>query len=403
MMTELKVLISGASVAGPALAFWLEKYGARVVVVEKAPSLRGGGQLIDLRGVSKDVLKRMGLDADVRAATEPNKGLSFVDDQNRRQGAMLAHEFGGDGPVAEIEILRGELSRVFHDATQDHVDYRFGDRIAAVRDGADGVDVDFASGSTERFDLVIGADGVHSELRGMLFPEAEPLVHLGVYLSFWTAENHTGMEDWTVAYSEPGRTMGMRSILDNSKVMAFLSFRGGPPAYEWRDVAMQRRIAVARASGMGWEAAQLVAQVETAPDFYFDSCQQVKLPRWSRGRVALLGDAAYCASPLSGYGATIATVGAYVLAGELARAAGDHDRAFAEYERKLRPWIDMVHASAPSQGKLMTPATASGIRMRNSLVRMSRFLPDKKVLVRDQMKLSNAFQPDDYAMPSVTA
>lgn len=396
-MNGQRVLISGASIAGPALAFWLDRYGADVVVVEKAPALRGGGQLIDLRGASKVVLRRMGLGEQVRAATEPNRGLSFVDERDRRQGEMLADEFGGDGPVAEIEILRGELSRVFHDETQRRVEYRFGDRIVGMEDGVDGVEVEFASGSTERFDLVIGADGVHSELRDMLFDETEQeLVHLGVYLSFWTAENHTGLEDWTIAYSEPGRTIGMRTILDNSKVMAFLSFRGGPPAYDWRDVSMQRRIALARASGMGWEAAQLLAQVETASDFYFDNCQQVKLSRWSRGRVALLGDAAYCASPLSGYGATIATVGAYVLAGELARAKGDHAQAFAEYERKLRPWIALVHESAPSQGKLMTPETASGIRLRNTLVRLSRFLPDKKILVRDQMRLSNALEVDDY-------
>lgn len=395
-MHGLKVLISGASIAGPALAFWLERYGAEVVVVEKAPQLRAGGQLVDLRGVGREVVRRMGLEKHVQAAAEANDGLSFVDARGRCRGSLTLDDFGADGPVAGIEILRGELSRVLFEQSSASVEYRFGERIAALEDQTDGVNVTFQSGHADRFDLVIGADGLHSEIRDRLFGAQQELHHLGMYLSFWTAENHINLHNWSLAYSEPGRTIGTRSILGNDKVMAFFSFRAGQPAYDWRDIEAHKRIVLTRGSGMAWEAAQLLAQIETAPDFYFDACTQVILNRWSRGHVAMLGDAAYCASPLSGHGATLAIVGAYILAGELARASGDHKHAFAAYERILRPWVNNIHRGASRQGTLMTPDTAHGIRLRNQTVRLAQHLPGKRLLIRDQINLSNSLRLPNY-------
>lgn len=403
-MQGTRVLVSGASIAGPALAYWLSRYGAEVVVVEKAPELRAGGQLVDLRGVGKEVVRRMELDREVRAAAEANYGLSVVDRYYRVRGSLRAEDFGGDGPIAEIEILRGELSRAIYEATVGKVEYVFGDRITALDDRDDEAVVSFASGRTESFDLVVGADGVHSELRQMVFPdESVTLTHLDSYLAFWTARNHLGIEDWTYVYNEPGRAMGMRSIVDNSRVMAFLSFRGGPPSCDYRDIDAQKRIALARGSGMGWECAQLLAQAATAPDFYFDGCYQVALESWSRGRVALVGDAAYCASPLSGHGATIALVGAYVLAGELARTPGDHEAAFDRYQERLQGWVQQVHGLATGNDKMMTPESPREIRIRNLVLRMIRFVPGKSLLMRDQMRVSNGFELPDYAHAEVAA
>ncbi|MET8830473.1 FAD-dependent monooxygenase [Streptomyces sp. NPDC004610] len=395
----LKVLVSGASIAGPALALWLSRYGAEVTVVERAPALRRGGQLVDLRGVSRESIRRLGVDAEVRAAREANYGMSFVDQRGRRRGDLRAEHFGGDGPVAEIEILRGRLSDVLHRSSlAQGVTYRFGDSIAAVHDTGKQVRVDFRSGRPESYDVVVGADGLHSELRGMLFgPGEDFLHHLGTYVSFWTADNHLGLKDWTVAYSEPGRTVGMRSILGNTKVMAFLSFRAALPSYDHRDLEAQRRIVRAHAAGMGWEASTLLAQMETADDFFFDTCSQVRLPSWSKGRVGLVGDAAYCASPLSGHGATVAVVGAHVLAGELARTPGDPAGAFARYEDKLRPWLDWIQRSAPGQGRLMTPETPLGIQFRDQLVRLLALVPAKDRLLGGPDKMSNAFELDDYS------
>jgi 2-polyprenyl-6-methoxyphenol hydroxylase-like FAD-dependent oxidoreductase len=394
----LKVLVSGASIAGPTVAFWLERYGADVVVVEKAPELRLGGQLVDLRGVARVALQKMGIDSAVRAATEPNASMSFVDSRNRIRGTLNVRDYGGDGPIAEIEILRGELSRTVVESAGSGVDYRFGDRINSLAQSDDGVDVTFASGGTERFDLVLGGDGVHSELRDMVMPAQDvELKHLGVYVSFWTAENHLGLRDSTVLYSEAGRSIGMRAIVDNSRVMAFLSFQGGPPSYDWRDVAAQKRIALARASGMGWEAAQLLSQIDTAGDFYFDTCTQVKLRSWSQGRVALLGDAAHSASPLSGHGTTMAFVAGYVLAGELAAAGGDHRTAFARYERKFRPFTETIQKYAPSNAYIMTPRTQFGVEWRNNVTRLAERLPGKRLLVQNMVKMSNSFELDDYS------
>lgn len=269
--------------------------------------------------------------------------------------------------------------------------------MTELRQDERGVDVTFASGRAERFDLLIGSDGIHSEVRGTVFGDDAARVHLDTYVAFWTAENHLGLADESVMYSEPGRSIGMRTILGGSKVMAFFTFRGGEPAYHHRDTETQKRITELRGAGMGWEAAPLLAQVRTADDFYFDACAQIKLDSWARGRVGLIGDAAYCASPLSGHGATIAMVGAYVLAGELATAGGDHTVAFARYRERLAPWIARIQDGAPANGRMMTPQTDLGIWFRSTLTRLTERLPAKALLVRDQVKMSNAFVLPRYA------
>ncbi len=211
------------------------------------------------------------------------------------------------------------------------------------------------------YDVVIGADGLHSSVRRLLFGAAEPpLRHLGTYVSFWTAENHLGLRDWTELYSEPRRTIGMRTINDNSAVMALVNFNAAEFPYGHRDLESLKAVLRAQTAGMGWERDRLIDQIDTAPDFYFDCCSQVHLPRWSQGNVGLVGDAAFCASPMSGHGTTIALVGAYVLAGELARAGDDHAAGLASYERAVRPWIEEVQAFGAVNGKTMTPDTQAG-------------------------------------------
>src|SRR3954464_1979070 len=214
-MSGNRVLVAGASIAGPAVARWLRRRGAEVTVVERAPGLRPGGQAVDARGVAKEIIKRMGLDAAVRAARTETAGAHTVDVDGNVLETFRADDHGGDGYIADIEILRGDLSRVLYDDTRDGVEYLFDDRIAELTQDADGVDVAFASGDRRRFELVIGADGLHSALRGIVFGPPEHFVrHLGLVLAFYSVPNEFGLDRWLFEHQdkESGRSALLRPI-----------------------------------------------------------------------------------------------------------------------------------------------------------------------------------------------
>jgi 2-polyprenyl-6-methoxyphenol hydroxylase-like FAD-dependent oxidoreductase len=337
------VLVAGASIAGPALAHWLRRRGAEVTVVERAPELRPGGQAVDARGVAKEVIRRMGLDSAVRAACTETAGAHTVDVDGNVLETFRADDEGGDGYISEIEILRGDLSRVLHDDTRDGVEYVFGDRIAELTQDADGVDVAFAGGDRRRFDLVVGADGLHSALRAMVFGPSERFVrHLGHALAFYSVPNEFGLARWLIEYQEPesGRSALLRPIQDATRVMAMFSFPTADFDVDYRDVEAQKRLLRDRMAGLGWLTPRILAHLDDTPDFYLDQVAQVVMDRWSSGRVGLLGDAAFSASPLSGQGTGLALVGAYLLAGELAAAGWDPQAGFAAYEAKMRSFVE---------------------------------------------------------------
>ncbi|WP_039805090.1 FAD-dependent monooxygenase [Nocardia araoensis] len=340
-MSGIRVLVAGASIAGPALAHWLRRRGAEVTVVERAPELRPGGQAVDARGVAKEVIRRMGLDAAVRAACTETAGAYTVDADGNVLETYRADDDGGDGYIAEIEILRGDLSQVLYDDTRDGVEYVFGDRIAELTQDADGVDVVFAGGDRRRFDLVVGADGLHSALRGMVFGPHERFVrHLGLVLAFYSVPNEFGLDRWLIDYQESGRSAGLRPIRDAGRAMAMFSFPAGDLEVDYRDVAAQKRLLRERMADLGWLTPRILAHLDDTPDFYLDQVAQVVMDRWSSGRVGLLGDAAFSASPMSGAGTGLALVGAYLLAGELAAADWDPEAGFAGYERRMRSFVE---------------------------------------------------------------
>ena len=342
-VSSTRVLVSGASIAGPALAHWLRRRGAEVTVVERAPELRPGGQAVDARGVAKEVIRRMGLDAAVRAARTDTAGAHIVDVAGNVLETFRAEDHGGDGFIAEIEILRGDLSRVLHDDTRDGVEYLFGDRIAQLTQDADGVDVAFEGGDRRRFDLVIGADGLHSALRAIVFGPHDRFVrHLGRAMAFYTVPNEFGLDRWLIDYQESGtgRSAGLRPIQDATRAMAMFSFLAADQDIDYRDVAAQKLLLRERTAELGWLTPRILAHLDDTPDFYLDQVAQVVMDRWSSGRVGLLGDAAFCSSPLSGAGTGLALVGAYVLAGELAAAGWDPKAGFAAYERRMRPFVE---------------------------------------------------------------
>src|SRR3954464_3338280 len=328
-MSDLTVLVSGASIAGPALAHWLHRHGAEVTVVEQTPELRPGGQAVDARGVAREVIRRMGLDAAVRAARTDTAGAYTVDVDGKVLETYRADDDGGDGYISEIEILRGDLAQVLYDDTRDGVEYLFGDRIAEVTQDADGVDVVFAGGDRQRFDLVIGADGLHSALRGMVFGPRERFIrHLGLVLASYTVPNEFGLDRWLLDYQHAGRSAGLRPVPDVTKAIAMLSFPSPDFEIDYRDVEAQKRLLREQMAGFGWETPRILAHLDDTPDFYLDQVAQVVMHRWSSGRVGLLGDAAFSSSPMSGGGTGLALVGAYLLAGDLAAAGWDPAAGF---------------------------------------------------------------------------
>jgi 2-polyprenyl-6-methoxyphenol hydroxylase-like FAD-dependent oxidoreductase len=340
-VSGIRVLVAGASIAGPALAHWLRRRGAEVTVVERAPGLRPGGQAVDARGVAKEVIRRMGLDAAVRAACTETVGAYTVDVDGNVLETFRADDDGGDGYISEIEILRGDLSRVLHEDTRDGVEYVFGDRIAELTQDADGVDVLFAGGERRRFDLVIGADGLHSGLRAMVFGPRERFVrHLGLVLAFYSVPNEFGLDRWLIDYQESGRSAGLRPIQDATRAMAMFSFPSADFDVDYRDVAAQKRLLRERMAGFGWLTPRILDHLDDTPDFYLDQVAQVVMGRWSSGRVGLLGDAAFSSSPMSGQGTGLALVGAYLLAGELAAAGWDPEAGFAGYEGRMRSFVE---------------------------------------------------------------
>ena len=285
----------------------------------------------------------MGLDGAVRAACTETAGAYTVDVDGNVLETYRADDHGGDGYIAEIEILRGDLSQVLHDDTRDGVEYVFGDRIAELTQDADGVDVAFAGGDRRRFDLVVGADGLHSTLRAMVFgPHERFLRHLGHVLAFYSVPNEFGLDRWLIEYqeSESGRSALLRPIQDATRGMAMFSFPAADFDVDYRDVEAQKRLLRERMAGLSWLTPRILAHLDDTPDFYLDQVAQVVMDRWSSGRVGLLGDAAFSSSPLSGQGTGLALVGAYLLAGELAAAGWNPEAGFAAYEARMRSFVE---------------------------------------------------------------
>ncbi|MFI6520050.1 FAD-dependent monooxygenase [Spirillospora sp. NPDC050679] len=339
------VLISGASVGGPALAHWLTRYGFEVTVVERSPGgPRKGGQAIDVRGPALEVAARMGVLDELRAARVQMRGMSMVDAEGdelyRSEERTIT---GGELDSPDIEILRDDLAEILLAAAGDGVEYLYGDSIAELEQDEDEVRVVFDSGLRRAFDLVVGADGLHSNTRRLAFgPESDYLRNLGTYLAVWTTPNFLGLDRWQVFHQVPGSTVGggTMSVRDNTEARVYLGFQSDTPVdYDHRDTEAQKKLMQERLADGGWEMPRMLEYMWDAPDFHFDAMAQIHMDAWSNGRVVLLGDAGYCGSPLSGQGTTMAMVGAYVLAGELKKAGGDHVAAFAAYESELRDYV----------------------------------------------------------------
>lgn len=369
-MTPTKTaLISGASIAGPALAYWLTTYGWQVTIIERAPRLRDGGQNIDVRGAGRTVARRMGIEDDIRDATTGELGTEFV----RPDGSTVARFPAGtsdtEGATAELEILRGDLARLLVDATPDSVEYVFGNSITAIDDQDDHVWVSFDHGDDRSFDLVAIADGMNSRTRRLVFGSAPTIRPLGLNVSYLTIPRTAADSDWARWCNAPGgRTMTLRPDTKGT-IRATMSFLSPPGADDGLTPDEQKALLREKFADAGWEAQRILTGLDQEADLYVEHIGQVKAPAWTSGRVALLGDAAYCASPISGMGTSLALVGAYVLAGEIA-AHVDHSDAFRGYERIMRPYVSQAQQLPPGAPRIANPRTRAGIAVLNTAAKV---------------------------------
>ncbi len=395
------MLISGAGIAGPSLALWLTKSGYRVIVVEIAPGIRPGGQTVDLRGSGGDVVERMGLRGQMRGHALEQRGAAWVRSDGSRRAEMPVTAFDGNGLVSKLEILRGDLVDVLYQATKETAEYRFNTRISELKQDDDGVDVALADGSRLRADLVVGADGPHSAVRDMVFgPEEQFVRPLGGYNAWFSAPDTVGLDGWYLLYQAPGGlNASMRPTHDPAMAKAGLAFQSEPITYDRRDLDEQRQILVDRFAGAGWQCDALLAAAREADDFYFDSFAQVHMPSWTSGRVALVGDAGYCASPLSGMGTTLALVGAYILAGELGSADSlDAERlrgALQLHQAKMRPFVDNCQ-DLPNTVDRFAPKSASDIAINAAWMKWMQRWPFRPIAAKLWFAAADSIELPEY-------
>ncbi|MEV7192721.1 FAD-dependent monooxygenase [Streptomyces sp. NPDC093510] len=370
-------LISGAGIAGTALAFWLDRCGFAVTVVERAGSLRDGGYPVDVRGTALEVVRRMGILPRLREAHVDLRRLTFLDADGGEVASISPHAVTGGVAGRDLEVPRGDLTHALYTAVRDDVEFLFGDSIDtdALDQSGHGVDVTFRGGDRRTFDMVFGADGLHSRTRESLFgPEEQFHRYLGHCFAGFALPNTLGLSHEAVLWNTPGRAAALYAAGDGDEVHALLSFaHPEPPFAAFRDPAAQRGLVASVFADAGWEVPGMLAAMRDADDLFFDAVGQIRMPHWSSGRVALVGDAAYAPSFLTGQGSSLALVGAYMLADSLADR--DHAAGFAAYEHGTRAFVTVNQAQVGEGGATLFPATARDLEQRNDMLRTLSTMP----------------------------
>ncbi|KXU96159.1 hypothetical protein CR51_23555 [Caballeronia megalochromosomata] len=340
------VLISGAGVTGLALAFWLNRAGFAVTLVERSDGFRRGGQAVDIRGVALHVVEAMGLIDDVRSLRTQLKGMSMLDaDGNEIHRTEERTYSAGRLDSDDIEIFRDDLCELLMNALSEKVEFMYGDSIRTIDQRADGVTVGFESGPDRSFDLLIGADGIYSNVRRQVFnAEAEVVFPLGVVLALFSTPNLIGLDDWQIGHRVNDIGYVIYPSRDKRELRIGVGFEAPEPPLSRSDVDAQKRVVSKRCAHLKGDFPRFLDAMTSTDQFYYNELAQLRMPAWSHGRVVLAGDAAHCASPFSGQGTSLGLVGAFVLAHELVRHPQDSASAFAAYEVRMRPYVDLNQA-----------------------------------------------------------
>jgi 2-polyprenyl-6-methoxyphenol hydroxylase-like FAD-dependent oxidoreductase len=361
------VLVSGASFAGLATAFWMNRLGYRVTVVEVATGLRRGGTPVDIEGETIGVLARMGMLDAVRAKALPPRGFEFKDADDNSLGVLEGHAHQDHAPDQKYEIHRDDLLEILFASVEGAAEVVFGRSIKQLEDGPDGVMVTFSDGSQCVYSLVFGCDGNRSNTRRLAFGDTEDFSYfMGGYFFIKVVPTTSLLPaNMSQIFSVAGRTALLNGY-DNQTDIAFAFRAEREIDYDYRDRAQQRRLVHEHFDGLGWKVPAMLDHVDADGEFYFDKLNQIRMPVWSKGRVALVGDAGYCVSPVAGMGGSMAIIGAARLADALQRHGDDYETAFREYHNELRSFVDEVQEKAVNFGMaLMFPSDEAEISERD--------------------------------------
>ncbi|KAF5027504.1 hypothetical protein F66182_399 [Fusarium sp. NRRL 66182] len=388
-MAQLRVLISGGGIAGPAAAYWLSRLGHSCTILERFPTLRTGGQQIDIRGQGIEAAKRMGILDEIRKKAVDEHGLQWVDSKGKRK-ALLERNDSGKGRqsfTSEFEVMRGDLCRIIYNATKDKAQYRFGTCIESFENVGDKVNVKFSQGTHESYDLLVVADGQGSRVRRRLFadePESTHVREFGLHGCYYNLARQPSDENLATVYSAPGRRVISTRWHSKDRGQAYLLTMSHGEAFKEvmrQDATAQKKLFAEVFNDAGWQAPRLVKAMNEARDFYAQSIVQIKTKTWSKGRVVLLGDAGYAPSPLTGVGTTLALIGACVLGGEIARHPRDISKALEAYEATLRPYVEKSQQLPPFVPGIAYPETDFGIKLQHSIIGLITKLKIDKALL----------------------
>jgi 2-polyprenyl-6-methoxyphenol hydroxylase-like FAD-dependent oxidoreductase len=366
-LKDKKVLVSGASFAGLSTACWMNELGYKVTVVEIASGLKMGGTPVNVEGNTVAIVKRMGIFEQIKSNRLVMETLEFKNEDDTTDGTMILKREDKELPGDECEIERNTLLNILFDTVKKDVEFIFNNSITALNETKDNIEVTFKDGSQQAFDLVFGCDGIHSAVRKIWFgAEAEYLHFLGQYFSITIVNKLLIKQNTTQFYNVPGKAIMLNGY--NNKTDIIFCFRSEKEIlYDYRDEEQQRKIIVEQFKGQSWRTAELLEEVRNAKTFYFDKLCQVKMPSWTKGRVALVGDAGYCASPAAGKGGSLAIDGAAALADAFQQHNGNFELAFQAYNKNFRPFIEEVQAKVVSIGlEMLVPGTKEAIRKRNT-------------------------------------